>query len=68
MGINLMGGAGMASIAVVLPLMGAQLDQHGPGAALKLVSGLAVILVAIFLPLGLYFYKKGGYKAQHISE
>ena len=68
LGINLMGGAGMASIAVVLPLMGAQLDQHGPGAALKLVSGLAVILVAIFLPLGLYFYKKGGYKAQHISE
>lgn len=66
--INLMGGAGMLSIAVVLPIMGKELDVHGPGAALKMVSVLAIVLVAVFSAIGFGFYKKGGYKAQHISE
>ena len=42
--ISLMGGAGMLSVAVVLPIMGARIDRLGAGAALQLVAGLGVIL------------------------
>jgi MFS family permease len=68
LGINLMGGAGMASIAVVLPIMGGQLDRHGAGAALKTVSGLAIVLLIVFTMLHLGFKARGGYKAESIGE
>ncbi len=64
--MNLVGGAGMASIAIVLPIMGGKLDNLGPGAALKSVSFLAIILVVVFTALHIGFQKKGGYKAEEI--
>lgn len=66
--MNLMGGAGMASIAFVLPIMGGQLDSAGAGAALKMVSYLAIILIIVFTALHIGFQMKGGYKAVHVSE
>jgi len=65
--INLMGGAGMLSIAVVLPVMGAKLDKAGAGAALKMVSGLAIILLVVFSIAYLVIRKQGGYKAEKIG-
>lgn len=65
--INLMGGAGMASIAVILPIMGRKLDTAGAGAALKMVSVLAIVLVVVFGILFAAFQAKGGYKAEQIG-
>jgi MFS family permease len=66
--MNLMGGAGMASIAFVLPFMGSKLDTAGAGAAMKSVAGLAVVLVVVFTALHIGFQMKGGYKAVGVSE
>jgi MFS family permease len=60
--ISLMGGAGMLSTAIVLPIMGARIDRLGAGAALQLVGGLGVILAIIFGGLYIYFRARGGYK------
>lgn len=46
--VCLMGGAGMASVAVILPMMGARIDHYGPGAALRMVAILGAILVVVF--------------------
>jgi fucose permease len=66
--LSLMGGAGMLSVAVVLPIMGARIDRLGPGAALQMVAGLGAMLTIIFAGLWLYFRAKGGYRAVSISE
>jgi MFS family permease len=55
----LMGGAGMASVAIVLPIMGGRIDRYGPGAALQMVSVLGA-LVAVLMILQL----AGGREAQ----
>ena len=65
--LGLMGGTGMLSVAVALPIMGTRIDQYGPGAALKLMSGLGVVLAAIFCGLYLYFKARGGYRAVNIA-
>jgi len=65
--ISLMGGAGMLSVAVALPIMGARIDQYGPGAALQMVAGLGGILAVIFAGLFVYFKAQGGYRAVHIA-
>jgi MFS family permease len=65
--LGLMGGTGMLSVAVALPIMGARIDQYGPGAALKLMAGLGVILAVIFGGLYLYFKGRGGYRAVSIA-
>ena len=46
--ISLMGGAGMLSVAVALPIMGARIDRFGPGAALQIFAIPTAILVADF--------------------
>jgi MFS family permease len=61
--ISLMGGAGMMSVAVALPIMGARIDKFGPGAALQMIAGLCVILTVIFGGLYAYFKARGGYRA-----
>ena len=38
--LSLMGGAGMLSVAIAIPMMGARMDQFGPGAALQYVAML----------------------------
>jgi MFS family permease len=54
----LMGGAGMLSVAVALPLMGASFDRFGAGAALQLVAPLALPLALVFGGLALYTRRK----------
>lgn len=66
--LSLMGGAGMLSVALVLPVMGARMDQLGPGAALQMVAGLGAILTVVFIALWFSFKSKGGYRAVSISE
>src|SRR5438874_2105451 len=61
--ISLMGGTGMLSVAVALPIMGARIDKFGPGAALQMIAGLCVILTVIFGGLYAYFKARGGYRA-----
>jgi MFS family permease len=63
----LMGGAGMLSIAIALPIMGAAFDKQGAGAALKMVAILPVILTVVFGALFMVFKAKGGYKAQKLE-
>ena len=65
--LSLMGGAGMMSVGLVLPLMGAQMDKYGPGAALLMVAMLGGILFVIFGGLWLRFKLQGGYRAVAIS-
>jgi MFS family permease len=65
--LSLMGGAGMLSVGLVLPVMGAQMDKYGPGAALQMVAVLGAILTVIFGGLWAYFRARGGYRVVHIS-
>jgi MFS family permease len=65
--LGLMGGTGMLSVAVALPIMGGRIDQYGPGAALRMISGLGVILAVIFGGAYFYFKARGGYRAVDIS-
>jgi hypothetical protein len=58
--ISLMGGAGMASAGLAVPLMGARIDHYGPGAALKMIATLGAVLVAVFLGLRIYFMSTSG--------
>jgi MFS family permease len=53
--ISLMGGAGMASVAIAVPFMGACIDRHGHGAALQMMAALGAILVVVFLGFLIYF-------------
>jgi len=69
--ISLVGGAGMLSIAVALPIMGAKIDEMGAGnagEALKLMARLPVILTVIFAIVYLGYRAKGGYKAGQMHE
>ncbi|HEX7917446.1 MFS transporter [Rudaea sp.] len=50
----LMGGAGMLSVAVALPLMGARIDKFGAGAALQMMAALSVPLAVVFGGMILY--------------
>lgn len=65
--LSLMGGAGMLSVGLVLPVMGARMDQYGPGAALQMVALLGATLTVIFGGLWMHFRARGGYRATHIS-
>lgn len=60
--ISLMGGAGMLSVALALPLIGGVFDKYGAGAALQYVAILPVILIVVFGALYMYFRARGGYK------
>jgi MFS family permease len=65
--ISLMGGAGMLSVAVALPIMGDIFDKLGPGPALQRVGYLPIILTVIFSALFFYFQSKGGYKPVRLA-
>src|SRR5688572_1876101 len=66
--LSLMGGTGLLSVAIVLPIMGARMDQYGPGAALQMVAALGAIVAVIFTAVWLYFRARGGYRAVAITE
>jgi MFS family permease len=64
--LALMGGAGMLSVAVAIPIMGARIDQFGPGAALQLIAGLGAIRAVVFVGIYAFFVARGGYRRVHI--
>lgn len=66
--LSIMGGTGLLSVAIVLPIMGARMDQAGPGAGLRFTAILGAIVTVIFTGLWLYFRSKGGYRAVSILE
>ena len=66
--LSLMGGTGLLSVAIVLPIMGARMDQYGPGAALQMVAALGAIVAVVFTGVWLYFRSRGGYRAVAITE
>ncbi len=65
--LSLMGGAGMLSVGLVLPVMGARMDQYGPGAALQMVALLGAMLTVVFVGLLIAFRARGGYRVAHIN-
>jgi MFS family permease len=66
--ISLVGGAGMLSAAVALPLMGARIDQFGPGAALQYIATLGPILAVVFGLMYMYLRSRGGYRAVEVTS
>jgi len=62
-----MGGAGMLSVGLVLPVMGAMMDKYDPGSALRMVAALGAILTVVFGGLWLRFRATGGYRAVAIT-
>ncbi len=56
LGLSVMGGLGMLSVSIVLPVMGKILDDATGVDALKLMSILPGILIVLFA--GLYFYMR----------
>lgn len=65
--INLMGGAGMLSIAFALPWIGGQFDKLGAGPALQRVAILPVILVVVFGLMTVTYLARGGYKVRKLE-
>jgi MFS family permease len=72
--ISIMGGTGMLSVGLALPIMGAKIDQYaggaaaGGGAALRMMSWLGLILLVIFSGVWVYFRARGGYRVVSISS
>lgn len=64
LGLALMGGAGMLSVAFVLPAMGHVYDDKGGPEALRLVTLLPAVLCVVFGALFFRDRKVGGYKAE----
>ncbi|MCG8331821.1 MAG: MFS transporter [Chitinophagales bacterium] len=56
LGLSIMGGLGMLSVSVVLPVMGRILDDATGQEAIRLMAILPAILIALFA--GLFYYMK----------
>lgn len=54
LGLSIMGGAGMFSVSVVLPIMGYLMDNASSAEALRTMSILPAILIVAFLGLNIY--------------
>ncbi len=54
LGLSIMGGAGMLSVSVVLPIMGNLMDNANAQEALRTMSILPAILIVAFIGLNLY--------------
>jgi MFS family permease len=66
--LGIMGGAGMLSVGLVLPIMGSKFDSLGAGAALSSVARLPIILTVIFGAVYIGFRLKGGYRVVEITS
>ncbi len=60
LGLSVMGGLGMLSVSIILPLMGYIIDDSSGVAALKYMSILPAILIALFAGLYVYMRKREG--------
>ncbi|SEP67836.1 Fucose permease [Hyunsoonleella jejuensis] len=64
LGLSIMGGAGMFSVSIVLPIMGNLMDNASASEALRTMSILPAILIVAFL--GLHIYMKKRYKPSEV--
>jgi MFS family permease len=58
LGLSIMGGAGMFSVSLVLPIMGKLMDNANAAEALRTMSILPAILIVAFLGLNIYMKKR----------
>ena len=58
LGLSIMGGVGMLSVSIVLPIMGNLMDNASATEALKTMSILPAILIACFTGLAIYMKKQ----------
>ncbi|WP_282134134.1 MFS transporter [Seonamhaeicola maritimus] len=58
LGLSIMGGAGMFSVSIVLPIMGKLMDDANAAEALRTMSILPAILIVAFLGLSIYMKKR----------
>lgn len=58
LGLSIMGGAGMFSVSIVLPIMGKLMDDASATEALRTMSILPAILIVAFLGLNIYMKKR----------
>lgn len=58
LGLSIMGGAGMLSVSIVLPIMGNLMDNASSNQALQTMSILPAILILCFAGLSIYMKKK----------
>lgn len=58
LGLSIMGGAGMFSVSLVLPIMGNLMDNANATEALRTMSILPAILIVAFIGLNLYMKNK----------
>ncbi|WP_242156708.1 MFS transporter [Aestuariivivens sediminis] len=58
LGLSIMGGAGMFSVSIILPIMGNMLDNASPDEVLRIMSILPAILIVAFLGLNIYMKKR----------
>ena len=58
LGLSIMGGAGMLSVSLVLPIMGFLMDNADAGEALRTMSILPAILIVAFAGLNVYMKKR----------
>ncbi|MFB9056394.1 sugar MFS transporter [Mariniflexile ostreae] len=66
LGLSIMGGAGMFSVSIVLPIMGNLMDTGSAGEALRTMSILPAILIAAFVGLNIYMKKYKTVTTQHV--
>lgn len=58
LGLSIIGGAGMFSVSLVLPIMGNLMDNASPAEALRTMSLLPAILIIAFIGLNIYMKKR----------
>lgn len=58
LGLSIMGGAGMFSVSIVLPVMGKLMDDANATEALRTMSILPAILIVAFFGLNIYMKKR----------
>lgn len=58
LGLSIMGGAGMFSVSLVLPIMGKLMDDANAAEALRTMSVLPAILIIAFIGLNIYMKKR----------
>lgn len=58
LGLSIIGGAGMFSVSLVLPIMGNLMDNASPAEALRTMSLLPAILIIAFIGLNIHMKKR----------
>ncbi|WP_372752315.1 sugar MFS transporter [Mariniflexile sp.] len=66
LGLSIMGGAGMFSVSIVLPIMGNLMDNASASEALRTMSILPAILIVAFLGLNIYMNKNKTLNKVHV--